>query len=213
MLQKPKNDQMLPAKYSWSEVWTAALMRPNQATFEELLTDPQATIRRGALWMLLVGFMTALLLLITGMNSPAAQNELMLLAPELGAESAQSLLLTSLLCTLPIISVLAVGLFFGLVGLMHLVAQRLAHGGAEPKQYSQIAYSFSAIFAPMNLLSLLLIVVPILGFLSLFLTIYQFYLMTLALRAVYGFETREAIITMLLPITGFIVFFFLLLGL
>jgi hypothetical protein len=210
---KPKAP-LPPAKYSWSEVWTAAVTKPNVSTYRELLTDPRADWRRAGLWVFLTLAVSVFVTLAIAFNDPALAEAFALSAPE-GAdmEIPTSFLMTSLVIAVPITAGFGVMLFAGFVYAVQYVAQRIATSQQRTLEnaFSPLAFVLAASLAPLNLISALFLIfpLPLVGFV---LTAYQVYLLILGAQAVYQFELRDASFAILIPVGGLFVLQLLLLG-
>lgn len=201
-----------PARYSWPEIWTAVLTRPSVETFTEILNDPAASRRRAYTWMIATWIVNIIFIVLLTTRDPAAFMAALPPDVKMTADEAQSLLLTSSLCSLPIALALGIAAFAFMVWLVQFVARRV---GADTKNESgtQVAYTFASIQAPLNIVSLLFAALPaniIITIISLIATLYQFYLMTLAVRAVYNLTPGRASLTVFFTFLGF---FALMLGL
>jgi hypothetical protein len=195
--QQPKPKK--PARYSWAEVWTAVLTKPNVATFSEILNDPQATLQRALIWVYLGGLAASGALMISLISDPALI-EMFSQSPEFAGMDVEAALRGSLLLAVPIASLFALAIFAGLIAIMHFLARQLTPG--SDAKYSELAYTIGAIFAPINIISIFLLLIPFLGILGIVLNLYQLYLMWLAVRAVYGIEGRNAAIVVAVPMIG-----------
>lgn len=174
-------------RYTWSEVWTAVLTRPSVQTFEEILRDPAATRQRAMRWITLTWIVYALFVGILTLGE-VSNLSVMPRGMNLSPSELRASMTTGLMCALPLLVLLGVLAFRLLVWAVQFVARRLV-GESKNEQGAQVAYTFASIQAPLNVLSLLFAALPaspILSLVSLAATIYQFYLMSLAVRTVYG---------------------------
>lgn len=187
----------LPPRYNWAEVWTAALTRPSVPTYTELLNDPAAKPRRAYAWIYLAALATTFALSYALFSDPSLTAALSA-TPELAGADIQGALLPSLLCVVPFASAFAVLIFIALIFLMQAVAGLMDPSPDKSQtmgRFPQLAYLMGAILAPLNLLSILFVLLPALGILSLAVTLYQFFLMWQIIRAVYDFDApRTAVI-------------------
>lgn len=202
MTLSPSQPQAKPL-YTWAEIWTAVLTRPSVSTFQEILRDPAVSRRRAYTWMLLTWAITIVFMLFimpTDIESLRAQ-----LPPDMqdiSMSSLQSTMTMSMMCAVPFVLIIAMGMFRLMTWVVQLLARFV---GAESKNESgtHIIYSFAAIQAPLNVISLLFLVLPanpILLLISLAATFYQFVLMVVAVRAVYDLSWGRAIV----PIVSFV---------
>ncbi len=152
-----------PPSLPFYEVWNIALRRPTLESYERLLQDPNATLGRAVVWLLVVGA-------ISGLLSAASQFVWMQLMGSSAfsqfAGSAQALpqqlapaglgMAAALVCAIPISAIAVVlgqMLYFGLV---HFTAS--AFGGQGT--FSQMMYANTAYYAPITLISSLLSLIP-----------------------------------------------------
>ncbi|MCA9890251.1 MAG: YIP1 family protein [Anaerolineae bacterium] len=201
----PKPPQ-LPARYSWAEVWTAVLTKPRIETFQEILNDPQATMRRALIWVYLGGLALSSVALYILFSNPEVQQALNQ-SPEFSGLDVQSALGGMLLTSVPIYSALALLVFMGLIYAMHWIAMKLSQQKAKTRAYNNLAYLIGAIYAPLSIISIIFLLIPLLGYFSIFLTIYQLYLMVLAVRAVYGLDARSGMISVMAPFFALLLLF------
>lgn len=205
-MQNPSSPGQVPPRYNWSEVWTAVLTRPSVQTFTELLDDPQAKPRRAYIWVYLTAVLVVVMLGFSLINNPAISELLASAAVEAGLDSSVSLtqtLFVSLLCTAPISAALVLVFFILFSSFVQFVATQITSAEQTAGRFQPLVYALACVIAPVNLIGLLLIIVPILGILSIPLSIYQVVLMVQAVRAVYGFEMQQALTATLIPTAVF----------
>ena len=214
MTLSPSQPQAAP-RYSWAEIWTAVLTRPSVQTFQEILGDPAVSRRRAYTWMLVTWIVNLIFIMILTTRDP---NEFLAAMPagmKISPAEMQSVMLTSTLCAMPFALAIGLLVFYLMVRLAQFVAGQL--GGNEKTKNAEaksdvgtlVTYSFAAVQAPLNIVSLLFAALPanaITGIISLIATCYQFYLMSLALRAIYGFSSGRAMaavfVTFVVFLTG-----------
>ncbi|QPC83507.1 YIP1 family protein [Phototrophicus methaneseepsis] len=192
--QKPKPPQ--PARYSWAEVWTAVLTKPSVATFKEILNDPQATVRRALIWVYLGALATSGAFMISIISDPELMGALTS-APEFTGMDVEGALRGAMLFAVPVASIFALLIFLGMIGIMHGIARQFPPKSQAP--FREIAYTVGAIYAPLNIISIFFMLIPVLGVFGLFVTVYQLYLMWLAVRAVYDLDARNATVAVAVP--------------
>lgn len=197
-------------RYTWSEVWTAAITKPRAETYAELLDDPAAQPIRAYIWVFLSALVTTFVTLNAFVNDPALQEALN--ESELGAEVGGTLFL-SLLCATPIAAVFTLFVFIVFAGAIQFTAQQLMADKFKtgPHQLASLLYVMGAITAPINVLSLITVFLP-LGLVSLGLFAYQVYLYVLAVQAVYRVEMQPAATAVLIPGAVLVVLQFVFLG-
>ena len=218
-------DSQTTPRYTWTEIWTAVLTRPSVQTFQEILSDPAVSRRRAYAWMLATWAINALFI---GLLRAGAANDAMSAMPNSGRVSpvaTQGVLLTSALCAMPIALVMGFIGFRITVGLVKFAARTLGgelnYASAFPGEKAinsdfagdkneigtLLTYSFAAIQAPLNIVTLLFAALPanaITGTISLAATLYQIYLMALSLRAIYGFSMGRALASVVLAFLLFL---------
>ncbi len=188
--------------------------------------------RRAYSWMVVTWVITIGFIMVLTLRDSTELLAAMPASATLSPTEAQSILLTSALCAVPLGLVVGIAAFAFLIWLVQFVARRLgadvnaetgikspikAKNSDSPNRLyetgTQVTYAFAAIQAPLNIVSLLFTVLPanpIVSVISLAATFYQFYLMVLALRAVYGLSAGRAAGAIFLT---FAAFFGLTLGL
>jgi hypothetical protein len=201
MTLSPSQPQ-ITARYTWAEIWTAVLTRPSVGTFQEILRDPAVSRRRAYTWMLVTWLITIVFLFVlmpTDIEALRAQ-----LPPDMDISnsSLQSTMMMSMMCAVPLVLLIAMGMFRLMTWFVQIVA-RVMGGKVKTDSSTEITYTFAAIQAPLNIISLLFLVLPanpILGVISLAATVYQFGLMVMAVRTVYDLSWGRAI----LPVVSFV---------
>jgi hypothetical protein len=171
------------ASYAWWEVWTQAITSPTEETYQDLLSDPNATPGRAYLWLFITGtfaaFATAVMLAIFGLPSvPGAED----------ANAIMGYILIGMIVLSPlfgIMNVLGVMIFTALI---QVVARMLIGEGT----YSEMIYMFSAIFAPITLINSLISLIPFVNLLGIIISFYVIYLSLLAIKTVNRFGWGSA---------------------
>lgn len=188
-------EQQYGRSYEWQEVWQKAITEPSPETFLELNADPNANTNRAMTWIFVVGLLSGLISVvgqaIFGVSAFAAFG---------GSSGDAAGLGGSLICgiiLIPIIGVLAViGSYIG-VGIIHLLANIMGGNGT----FNDMYYSYAAYSSPLSIISSLVGIIPILGFLiSIPLSIYGLVLNIIAIKAVYKFGWFQAVMTLFLPL-------------
>ena len=218
-------DSQTTPRYTWTEIWTAVLTRPSVQTFQEILNDPAVSRRRAYTWMLATWAINALFI---GLLRAGATNDALGAMPSssrVSPAAIQGILLSSAICAIPLALVMGFIGFRITVGLVKFAARRLggelnyASGFAGEKAKNSdfagdkneigtlLTYSFAAIQAPLNIVTLLFAALPanaITGLISLAATVYQIYLMALSLRTIYGFSMGRAVSSVILAFLLFL---------
>jgi hypothetical protein len=175
---------------TWSEIWVSALTRPSVATFERLLQDPSATMRRGYTWIAVIGLITFpswLVMLVTWSLTGAAT-----------VKRWDSVIILSAV----VMSLSPVVGFISSSAITHIIASKLGGTGT----YSHLAYVFATYQAPLWLLFLLVSMIPYGGKYGTYaILFYGIVLSVLAVQAVHGFGLIRAIAcVVIIPIFGVI---------
>ena len=126
----------------WREVWMQALTQPAVSTYERLLQDPQATVRRAYTWVAVAALIAYFIYLPLNLILTGTWQEGML------AELLGSLALCGI-CGAVVIPLLSVLGFVISAGFTHLVARALGGTGTYP----EIAYAYATYQAPLALVS------------------------------------------------------------
>lgn len=203
---KPKNRPT----YTWSEVWTAAITKPRVETYEELLRDTNASPQRAYIWLFLTTLAVWLISTIVSMNDPQTIAELQQANPQMAAVMDSGSLLVGMLCIAPFIVGLSLAFIVLIARGMQFVANQIGPLEKTQGRWQDILYIMATIAAPMNIVSLIFVFIPI-PILPLIVSIYQIYLYVLGIRAIFGFRTTQALMVFLVPPIGlFIVLFALM---
>jgi hypothetical protein len=208
-----------PPLYTWSEVWTAVITKPSVTTFVELLRDPAAGLRRGLIWIYLTTTFSLFVVFVTSLNDPAVRDQLAATLPsDISSDNFFTMVFTSLVCMLPFVAALSLGVFLALVYGIQFIAEQLGTPDQTQSKQPKLIYTLASIIAPINVLSLLLVMLktvlpePVLLLLLLAGLVYQIALMLMGVMAVYGFNTRHAAIALGIPFAGYLVLMMILMG-
>jgi hypothetical protein len=221
MTLSPSQPQAAP-RYSWAEIWTAVLTRPSVQTFQEILRDPAVSRRRAYTWMIVTWIVNIIFIAILTTRDTSQLIATLPSDMRLSPEELQSTMMLSMLCVLPFALLIGLAAFRLMVWLVQTIASQLGadvnydsglhsekakNSDAKANVNTLVTYSFAAVQAPLNIVSLLFAALPaspITGIISMAATCYQFYLMSLSLKAIYGFSTARALSAVFIT---FIVFF------
>jgi hypothetical protein len=184
-------------------VWLYALTRPSEATYNILVNDPAAKPTRGLLWVGLTSlFISLAVLVFRVIFGPNMDQMVNLLQRDAGAAARPVSILILLVCGIPagaIVAVLGTVIYTALV---NFTAGALGGTG----NFNQLVYLFSAITAPLSLVSTLLGLVPILGCLGIPLAMYSVYLEILAVKTVHRLDwVRSAGSVLILVVLGLLI--------
>jgi len=203
------------ARYTWAEVWTAAISRPQPATYAALLGDPQARAKRALLWVYLASVAQLVVQLLILMSAFLASADMAAALEESGFSVDEGLgvsVFISIMCVAPFAGGINVLIFAGLTRAIDWLAKRQYGTTSRPEQ---ALYAFGASTAPLTLLLALLVLLP-LGSLSQVLALamqgYQIWLYVVAAQALYGLEQRQAALVAIVPSLALLLFQFLLVG-
>lgn len=173
-----------PAGRRWAEVWLAATTRPGVETFQRLLAEPGVSARRAFTWAAVTFTLGSVLLaLLTTATRPDV------------AFSPFAVLLSALLGGAAGVVSLAAGM-----GLIHIFALLLGGMGS----YEQLLYAVSAFALPLGLASMFISAIPgvdVIG--GLFVSLYGYALLVMAIRAVHDFAWWRAVASSLIVLSTF----------
>jgi hypothetical protein len=188
------------------QTWVRVVTSPGEPTFEAERLKPQATLTTALIWMLIAGAVAAVLGLIqsalaagtvqTTVTQLLAQADLPL---ETRAQLEQ-ILNSGVLgglggASLASIIMVPVGFLVG-TGILYLIAKLLGGTG----EFGRYAYLNASFTAPLTILSSLLSVIPVLGCLSLFISIYQLVLTYYSTKVEHNLTSGKALVVVLLPL-------------
>ena len=210
------NEPMVPESgptMSLVETWIAAVTKPNEGTFAQIVAQPGATAGKAFLWVFLASILTSFASLIVQAVGFGGQMDMFreFLPPELARElpvgMAPSVGFGTVICGAPIGAIFTV-LFFAIgVALVQWVAKLFGGTGS----FDKLAYAFSAITVPVSVVSAVLAIIGIIPFVGILtglissgLGIYVIVLQVLAVKAVNRLDTGKAVGAVLLPVLVFI---------
>ena len=189
---KPKRDDPRKRKgrsFDWIDVWKRAVTQPEVGIYREHLADPQASLKRGLIWMLAASIIgTVLQAIALYMSSRGG----------IGMSGYDALdvnfSLMSSLCCAPFAAVLGVIVFIVWNGIQYLVAILLGGDGSFEDQ----AYIVASYAAPISLIGTAAGMIPCLGpLVAIGVGLYALYLNVVALETVHGFGRGKALIASL----------------
>lgn len=207
MQEQPAADSGKPGpRYNWSEVWTAALTRPSVQTFEHILQDEGAGLRRGVIWIVAAAALATVMLtafnlaLVPDMQALMAEPGIQGGMPAFSSETITLMLLIAA----PFTMILLVGGFVMMAAVVHGLA--FAAGGRRPEQaglWQKLFYALAAAQAPLLLLGSFVRFVPCVGtWLLIVVYVYVIVLARQAVQAVYGLDRQRAFWVGGLPYMG-----------
>ena len=197
------------------ETWIAAVTKPNESTYAQIVAQPGATAGKAFLWVFLASILTSFTSLIVQAVGFGGQMDMFreFLPPELARElpvgAAPSIGFGTAICGAPVGAIFAVLGFAIWVALVQWIAKLFGGTGS----FDKLAYAFSAITVPfsvvaavLSLLGLIPFIGILFGLISFALSIYVIVLEVLAVKAVNGLDTGQAAGAVLLP--AVVIFFF-----
>lgn len=210
------NEPVVPAsgaEMSLVETWIAAVTKPSESTFAQIVAQPSASVGKALLWVFVAAVITSFASLIAqsvNLGSQLGGLE-QFLPPEITRElptgAAPSIGFGTVICGAPIGAIFTVIGFAIGVALVQWVAKLFGGTGS----FDKLAYAFSAITVPTSVVAAvfaLIGMIPIIGILtglaSFALSIYVIVLEVLAVKAVNGLDTGKAVGSVLLP--GLVIF-------
>lgn len=210
------NDPMVPESgptMSLVETWIAAVTKPNEATFVQIVAQPGATAGKAFLWVFLASLLTSFASFIVQAVGFRGQMDMLqqFLPPEIARElpvgAVPSIGFGTVICGAPVGAIFAVLGFAIAVALIQWVAKLFGGTGS----FDKLAYAFSAITVPYSVVAAVLALIGIIpfigiltGLISFGLGIYVIVLEVLAVKAVNGLDTGKAVGSVLLP--GLVIF-------
>jgi hypothetical protein len=204
MEQIPSNSPMIqptPGASGWLPIWIKAVTKPNEQTFIEIASSPEASSKTAFIWVFIAGT-------LSGLVSGLVQAALSLMGVQsqgygqFAADRGVGASFGIAVCGAPVAGLLAV-LFFAIgVAIMQWVAKLFGGTGT----FEKLAYAVAAISVPVSLVTMFLTplsAVPYLGIcigvLSFGIGLYALFLQITAVKAVNGFGWGPAIGSVLLP--------------
>ncbi|MBT3314348.1 MAG: YIP1 family protein [Anaerolineae bacterium] len=198
------------------ETWIAAVTKPNVGTFADIAAQPGATTGKAFLWVFVAALISGFANLLAQSFSVGSQMGGLqdLLPPEIAREIPMSVPSSigfgTVICGAPVFAIMGVIGFAISVALIQWVAKLFGGAGS----FDKLAYTFSAIFVPVSVVSALLSLlgaIPFVGVcfgvLSFAVSIYMIVLQVFAVQAVNGLDTGKAVGSVLLP--GLVFFLFI----
>jgi hypothetical protein len=193
------------------QTWLKATTSPNETTFEELRTRPDATVTTAIIWMAIYGAISAVIGIIGGMMALSTMNSVvptvmsqLELPPAEAAQVEQALraitgggagMVGAGFASLA--NIVMVPLFFLIgVGIYYLIAKVLGGTG----EFGRYAYLNAAFAAPLGILTSLLGLVPFIGCITPIISIYSLVLVYFATKAEHQMSSGRAIWVVLIPL-------------
>lgn len=189
------------------QTWINVLTHPNEQTFAEEGSRPQANFTTAIIWMVITGAVTGILgwvafnLLFGSSNGLLAMIEQMDLPPETAAQMQEmfsSGMMSAVMGGAGLSSIVTTPLFFLIgAGLFYLIGRMLG-GQGDLGRYAYLLASFQA---PLGIVTALLGLVPMLGgCLGLLLSIYSLVLTFFATKVGLNLSSGKAIAVIVIPV-------------
>jgi hypothetical protein len=173
------------------ELWKKALLQPVE-TFH--LQRMKADLTVGAKYMAIAGVVTAV---ITGIVALIASGAAGIVRGPLAALFATGVSVISFIGALIAVPIIFVLVWLVSSAVLYVIAKLLNGKGSFTEQ----SYLIALYSAPLNIISAILVMIPVLGpILSVLLSLWGLWLLTLALKATHRYSTGRAVATWLLPI-------------
>ncbi|MCI0712260.1 MAG: YIP1 family protein [Chloroflexi bacterium] len=135
--------------YTWSETWKQVVSDPSRELFQQIMNDPQASFNRAMTWIYLGGVGIAIIVFVLPIMVIASL-----------VDTPDSSLTIPLLCIGPVVGGLLISLLFlGNVATIHWLS-RISGGDGS---FATTAYVLASIVTPFSLINVLLLLIPILG--------------------------------------------------
>ena len=189
------------------QTWINVLTHPNEQTFAEEGSRPQANFTTAIIWMVITGAVTGILgwvafnLLFGSSNGLLAMIEQMDLPPETAAQMREMFsngMMSAVMGGAGLSSIVTTPLFFLIgAGLFYLIGRMLG-GQGDLGRYAYLLASFQA---PLGIVTALLGLVPMLGgCLGLLLSIYSLVLTFFATKVGLNLSSGKAIAVIVIPV-------------
>jgi len=189
------------------QTWINVLTHPNEQTFTEEGSKPQAHFTTAIIWMVITGAVTGILgwmafnLLFGSSNGLLAMIEQMDLPPETATQMREMFsngMMSAFMGGAGLSSIVTTSLFFLIgAGLFYLIGRMLG-GQGDLGRYAYLLASFQA---PLGIITALLGLVPMLGgCLGLLLSIYSLVLTYFATKVGLNLSSGKAIAVIVIPV-------------
>lgn len=189
------------------QTWLHVTTAPGEPTFEAERQKPQATLTTALIWMVIAGVVAAILGFIqAAVAAGAAQGTIaqLLATADLPPETRvalEQLLNSGVLSILTggasLTSIIMVPIGFLVSTAIYFVIAKLLGGTGDFGRYAYLNASFGA---PLTILSSILSVIPFLGCISIFVSIYQLVLIYYSTKVEHNLTSGRALIVVLLPL-------------
>jgi hypothetical protein len=191
-------------KLTWPEVWTKAVTKPAPETYVDLVEQEPNHIQTAAIWVAISGLVTG----IFGLFGQASGDQFMRTFSEY-ADIDPSILDAAPsfgggIFSIPFSIIFAlIGSFIG-AGIIHFVAKLLGGEG----DFAHFYYAVATYQFPLSIAIGLLSVIPIIGCLNIFISLYMLYLLIQTTRGIHNLDSGKAAIAALVVPIGLFLFVF-----
>lgn len=201
-MNAPMSPDPEPAGYSdWFTTWMNAVSKPNEQTYANIASSPNAKTSTALLWVFLGGLINFFVISLVQTAIMGQFLEGLDLEGFSGGGTGFSFI--SAICGAPVGALFSVLMFAVFTGVVQWVAKMFGGTGT----FEQLAYTFAAITVPFTLVSSvlsLLSAIPYIGacfaVLSLLLAIYIIILEVMAIKGVNKFGWGQAVGSLFLPV-------------
>ncbi len=198
--------------YTWSEAWTEAVLHPSERTYQQIISDPRASLGRAMMWvsgaMIFNLMVSVIYFLIAG---PPNMDNYAQLSDQNQITINSGSVMIAVICCSPFIIGIALIILGVLASIMHVPALLMGGSGS----FEKLIYALSAFYAPLLVIGVFFSFIPIpvlTSLLSLVLLVYQVILAAIAIKVVHRFGWAEAIVSALAPMFLLFVLFCGLVG-
>ena len=176
---------------SWWQVWRKALTRPTRASYQGIINDPGASLKRGLTWFFVACLIVSLILWGAGVMQYAPLDSWRFHRDDLTVDWVILLLVVGV----PVVTALATLVFALSTGITNVLAKLLRGKGS----YDHLVYASSAFTAPLMVITGVIAFIPYVNLVGLLAGLYALYLEIVSVRVVHKFGWGKAIAIVLIP--------------
>jgi hypothetical protein len=189
---KPVSSQPPPAEtLSWWQVWLKALIHPTSASYQLIINNPGASLKRGLTWSFGASLIVSLMLWGAGVMRYAPLDSWRFHRDDLTVDWV----ILFLVVGVPVVAALATLIFALVTGITNILAKLLRGKGS----YDRLVYASSAFTAPLLLITAAIAFIPYFNLVGLLAGLYTVYLEIVSVRVVHNFGWGKAIAIVLIP--------------
>jgi hypothetical protein len=196
MNEQPNAPMLSGGSQSMFQTWMNALTKPNEETYAQIATSPQAKTGTALLWVFVASLIQSF---VTFLMQGVLMSQMI---QGSGLENQASTGLVGVICGAPIFAAISVVLFAAFTGIVQWIAGLFGGRGS----FEKLVYVLAAIIVPFTLVSALLTLLSAIpfvglcfGFISLGAALYVLVLEVMAVKAVNQFDWGKAAASLLLP--------------